>query len=136
SLFLIILAPILYILGLNALGVTSPPIALTLANWILVFLAEILVLIIFLVSFLILYFGMAPIMKNKNAALIALIIVLLLLPIIFIFAVSLVVGVAIGYTLESYVLVFALIIIVALISGALEYIFYRCPRWASSMYSA
>jgi len=125
SLFLIILAPILYILGLNALGVTSPPIALTLANWILVFLAEILVLIIFLVSFLILYFGMAPIMKNKNAALIALIIVLLLLPIIFIFAVSLVVGVAIGYTLESYVLVFALIIIVALISGALEYIFYR-----------
>ena len=50
---------------------------------------------------------------------------LLLLPLIFIFAVSMVVGVAIGYTLESYVLVFALIIIVALISGALEYIFYR-----------
>ena len=35
-----------------------------------------------------------------------------------------VVGVAVPYTLESYILVFALIIAVALISGAFEYLFY------------
>jgi|SRR5439155_24964065 len=125
SLFLIILAPILYILGLNALGLTSPAIALTFNNWVLVFLVEILVLIVFYVIFLVLYFIMAPFIRDRTSALVALIAVLLLLPILFIWALGLVVGVAIGLTLESYVLVFALIVVVALISGAFEYIFYR-----------
>src|SRR5213594_1135842 len=119
--FLIFLAPLLYIAGFNGLLGTS--IAYTADNWILVFLVQILVLLVFLVIFLIGKFMLSPIGK-RNAALIMLIVALLLLPILFIWAFGLVVGVAVGYSLESYVLVFALIIIVALVSGAIEYLFY------------
>jgi len=121
ALVLVFIAPVLYIAGFNGLLGTS--IAYTVNNWILVFLTEILVLLVFLVAFLIAKFILSPIGKRR-AALIALIVLLLLLPVLFIWAFGVVVGVQVAYTLESYVLVFALIIAVALISGALEYLFY------------
>lgn len=116
---LLVLAPLLYLIGFNSLGAAVP---YNIDNFILAFMAQILVFLVFIGVFIVAAFVLRP-LGARNGAIVSIVAALALLPLLLIYAFDLVLRVSVPYNIETYVLSLVLIVAITLISGLLEYAF-------------